>query len=728
MARSIVLVLAVLLALWGSEPPAPLTAEAPLAAFSALRAMRDVTAIAQKPHPVATAQLAEVRAYLIRRLTEMGLEPQLQSGRALSEFAGSAVSAPLSNIIATLKGKDRSLPAVLVMSHYDSVPDSPGAADDAAGVAAMLEIARAMKSEGTPARDVIFLFTDGEEIGLAGASYFFRAHPLAAQVGAVINFEARGDSGPAMMFETGDKNRDAVALWAQKAPHIRANSLSRAIYRMMPNGTDLTVAIGRGLPGLNFAFLGHEEAYHTPLSTPEALNQASLQHLGEQGLAAARAFAETMPQQQEDSVYADFLGLVFLQYSFATGWVLFGVAALLTVLAIVAALANTSFAWGHGAVAALAALFLPPFFLFAAGLLFGSTHHFLRLAHIDYLMGGGAMLSLGAAFLGASLFRKKPVALWQWLLLVNLALAGIAQALLPEAAFVFTWPVMAAAVMALIRYAVFHGKAPLLCTLLNSAIAVLFLAQAGMAAIAFFTAVGVDMPVVMAILLISVLPVLFLVPAPRETAGFALFLSAAGLGLYAYGVFAPFSAAHPAPTLIRHVTDLDALKAYRAQYIGTGDGWVKETLGEARYAPLPAKPGRAVWWSAAPLVSVPKTALLLQHEGGTLAIAVQPLPGAYAVTLSLKAVQGLKPGMLDGVKTSEIPAGKPFDLRYYAPGPQGFVLLVPAPQGGTVEATVTTLYRDWPEGAPPLAPLPPDKMAFANSATTETITRAVWKP
>jgi len=43
-------------------------------------------------------------------------------------------------------------PAVALMAHYDSVPASTGASDDAAGVASALEIVRAIKARGVPAR------------------------------------------------------------------------------------------------------------------------------------------------------------------------------------------------------------------------------------------------------------------------------------------------------------------------------------------------------------------------------------------------------------------------------------------------------------------------------------------------------------------------------------------------------------------------------------------------
>src|SRR5258708_3783519 len=105
------------------------------------------------------------------------------------------------NIVGVLPGRDRSLPAVALMAHYDSVPGSTGASDDAAGVATALEVVRAIKARGVPARDVVVLITDGEEAGLLGADAFFRRDPMAKHVGFVFNMEARGSAGRAQMFQ-----------------------------------------------------------------------------------------------------------------------------------------------------------------------------------------------------------------------------------------------------------------------------------------------------------------------------------------------------------------------------------------------------------------------------------------------------------------------------------------------------------------------------------------------
>jgi aminopeptidase YwaD len=60
-------------------------------------------------------------------------------------------------------------PRVIVGAHYDTVAGSPGANDNASGVAAMLEIARALA--GTPlAKDVWFAAFDAEEDGMVGSA------------------------------------------------------------------------------------------------------------------------------------------------------------------------------------------------------------------------------------------------------------------------------------------------------------------------------------------------------------------------------------------------------------------------------------------------------------------------------------------------------------------------------------------------------------------------------
>jgi Zn-dependent M28 family amino/carboxypeptidase len=80
------------------------------------------------------------------------------------------VEGELKNVIATPRGTiDR--PLILVGAHYDSVPDTPGADDNASGIAAMLACARAL-ARLDPAPHVGFVAWNGEEDGLLGSIEF----------------------------------------------------------------------------------------------------------------------------------------------------------------------------------------------------------------------------------------------------------------------------------------------------------------------------------------------------------------------------------------------------------------------------------------------------------------------------------------------------------------------------------------------------------------------------
>ena len=119
---------------------------------------------------------------------------------------------------------------------------------------------------GTAAQHLVVVFTDGEELGLLGAQLFATAHPRAARLGLVLNFEGRGNAGPSYLFQTSPGNEALIRGVARAAPHPRTNSLTGEVYRRLPNDTDLTIFL-RELPGvaaLNFAFIDGFDAYPLP--------------------------------------------------------------------------------------------------------------------------------------------------------------------------------------------------------------------------------------------------------------------------------------------------------------------------------------------------------------------------------------------------------------------------------------------------------------------------------
>jgi hypothetical protein len=301
------------------QPPAPVPSGAPDTEFSAVRAFRHVQAVARTPHPVGSEAHRAVREYLQAELRALGLAPEVQASVALAPHGSGAW---LRNVLARMPGTRPGSAAVLLATHYDSVPHAPGAGDATAGVAALLETARALKAGAPLASDVIFLFSDGEEIGLLGARAFVREHPWLADVGVILNFEARGHNGPAYMFETSPRNGRLVEALAAAAPHPMASSLMFEIYRRMPNDTDFTVFKQAGVPGLNFAFIGGPTHYHMPLDTPENLDLGSLQHHGSYALALARHLgAQDLRQPPEDDrVYFDLFGRVLVHHPQAWVW------------------------------------------------------------------------------------------------------------------------------------------------------------------------------------------------------------------------------------------------------------------------------------------------------------------------------------------------------------------------------------------------------------------------
>lgn len=335
---------ALLLAVLASQSPRPAPADAPPDAFSAERAMLDVREMARRPHPVGTAEHQRVREHLFQRLVELGLQPEVQLGvlspeasRRLEQWsAGDIVGySRVHNLVGVLPGRDRTLPAVLLMAHYDSAWGSPGAADDAAGVAAILETVRALRGGGPYARDLVVLITDAEELNLDGARAFFSEHPLRDRIGLIVNLEARGGGGRAMMFETGPGNAETIALFARAAGQVRggvtSNSLATLVYENMPNGTDYTVPKARGVAGLNLAFIGRPSQYHSPTSTPEALDVGSVQHFGDQTLAIAREAlaAPRLPRATRDVAFADLLGWGPVALPAGSGWLLLAACAVM---------------------------------------------------------------------------------------------------------------------------------------------------------------------------------------------------------------------------------------------------------------------------------------------------------------------------------------------------------------------------------------------------------------
>ncbi len=128
----------------GLQPPSPRPSNVPPTEFSAIRAGNTLHRIlaSDVPHPVGSPANGEIRGRIFDELTTLGYQPQIQTAFACSEFGECAT---VNNVVARLEGTEPGS-AVLLSAHYDSTPAGPGDSDDGTGVAAVLEIARALKS------------------------------------------------------------------------------------------------------------------------------------------------------------------------------------------------------------------------------------------------------------------------------------------------------------------------------------------------------------------------------------------------------------------------------------------------------------------------------------------------------------------------------------------------------------------------------------------------------
>jgi len=438
------------LAMLAILPPSPRSADISSNSFSAARAMDDVRIIANKPHPTGSIENAKVRTYLLRRLETLGLDASESEGfvpdwalKRLNRWRGTdSTEQNFVNVIGTRRGVDSSKPALLLMAHHDTVWDSPGASDDTIGVASILEIVRAINSGPQVERDLIVLFTDAEEIGLVGAEHFFQNNPLRNKVGAIINFEARGGGGTANMFQTSANNGNAARLYAKAVKEPSASSLSAFVYNVLPNDTDLTEALDGGYLAYNIANLGDAEYYHSPKITVDALDEATVQHMGSQGLDLTRAIlnADTLPKPRADATYFDVFGLFMIVYSAAWGWVFLAFAAVFLSLTYDKHTARKDILIGSSRVGLV--------FILGGGLIFGlnllsgaSSGYYDRLAAIPKLeiMVGFAGLAIFFSLFGRGI-QTRNGQLGIGLPLLILGILG--QALASTATYFITLPVM----------------------------------------------------------------------------------------------------------------------------------------------------------------------------------------------------------------------------------------------------------------------------------------------
>lgn len=312
-------VLALLLAVLGAalravEPPSPLPPDAPLERFSEGRARQTVRLLSEEigfrvngtPGHVAAA---ERLAAELRKIPGVEVEVQAVSGTQVYRTVMlPAFIYRTMNVVARLPG--RSPDAVLLDAHFDTLVDSVGAADDAAGVAAIVETLRALAREAPLARTLVINLNGGEEAGLFGAAGFLQ-HRWARDVRVYLYLEAF-PGGKAALLGAGPGNSWLAETYARVAPRPLASVVGQDLVQsgLLPHNGDFTPFHEAGLPGLDVAMTDDGWAYHTALDRAGRLQPGGLQHLGDTTLAVARSLANQPPATSPAPHVASGIGCV----------------------------------------------------------------------------------------------------------------------------------------------------------------------------------------------------------------------------------------------------------------------------------------------------------------------------------------------------------------------------------------------------------------------------------
>jgi hypothetical protein len=724
------------IALYRLAPPAAVSANAPAAEFSSGRALKHLETISRNPHAVGTSEHSAVRDYLLQQLSALGLEPEVQKTLVARQPGGGIRVAMVENILARLKGYGQGR-ALLFTAHYDTVPGSPGAADDGSSVAALLETLRALKAGPPVKNDIIFLFTDAEEIGQLGAEAFTQQHPWVKDVGLVLNFESRGAAGPVSMFETSTGNGQLIREFAAAAPHPSTSSLAYEVYRRLPNSTDMAVFKAAGLPGLNFANTDDFTRYHSSTDTTENFDERTLQHKGAYALALARHFGYLSPDTMKgnNAVYFDLLGAVLVRYPVKLVLPLAGLVVCLFAFVAVAGLRKGRLTVGGIIGGALALLLTILVATVTVSLIWWAIAAVQRAAgrslQDDLYRSNFYLLSFAALTIALcvslfNLFRKKIRvenlalgAMLCWLLLLVLV-----SVVLPGGSYLLAWPLLFGLVaMVLTLRASDKVRMTAGRFLVASACVVPVLVLLVPTIYQLHVALGMRSIAIMALLVALsyglLTPYFALMTTTRK---WLLPLGAAVIGVLFLGLAAftmSFDGRHPVTDYVTYVQNVDLKKAVWATTDPRSDEWTAQFFGAgAEKGPLldlmPTAPVNYLK-SSAPLLSLPPSEIevLDDQTNGTvrtLRLSVKSTypagyimspadSGAQVMAVTVPAEGGGKRFINDGARVRD---GIGWSLNFYAPPAEGLELILEVKPGSPLTLRTVDQAYGLPEipGAP----------------------------
>lgn len=285
-----------------ASEPAPV--QAPIEGFDAERAWSDLEALVDfGPRPAGSAELEECRRYIEKRLRELGLEPRRETFTQESTPVGPVT---FHNLLADLPGTPRATeegeqpaPIVYLASHYDTklLPEGRfvGANDGGSSTAALLELARVLKSSGPRPVTYRLAFFDGEEPfrerwldpdNTYGSRYHARQLQLSEefdQVRAMVLLDMVGDRHLRLWRDT-YSSRELLRIFMDAA---RQEGLGLYFTgASLPVRDDHLPFLEIGIPAVDLIDLDYgpesrnNDWWHTPEDTLENCSQQSLAVVG----------------------------------------------------------------------------------------------------------------------------------------------------------------------------------------------------------------------------------------------------------------------------------------------------------------------------------------------------------------------------------------------------------------------------------------------------------------
>ncbi len=230
-----------------------------------------------RPRPAGSNAHSEVRDFLLHTLEQMDLKPY--DGQEFLWPYYRKGKETFANLLAVLPGANPVLPPMILGAHYDTVPETPGADDNAAAIWVVLRAVQGI-TPGVLSRSVVVALFDAEEppyyLGALMGSTNFHERQLKHPAHCTFIFDLVGHDVPVpgiedLVFITGMESHRSFESVINNTSPDSGIRIVPALNRYVGDMSDHHVFREHGEPYLFFS-CGHWQHYHMPTDTPEKLN------------------------------------------------------------------------------------------------------------------------------------------------------------------------------------------------------------------------------------------------------------------------------------------------------------------------------------------------------------------------------------------------------------------------------------------------------------------------